>query len=285
MATYRVPQDVEAEDKLVGFLSLKQFIFVLVMVASLWMCWMLAKINIALIIIPLPIAIVSGVLGLYQRSDQPVEVFLASWLRFKLKPRVRKWDQEGLEERVIITVPKFVQKVYTKGLTQQQVDSRLNQLSSMLDSRGWASKYATQVQTGQRLFNAEELSRFTQPITPIEAERDSMRDQYDHEDPRNRTAQVITQDFSQAEKAQRQNALSVVEQARSEVSSEEVTPAPIVDIPAPTPTPPQDPLVDQPQQTEPPSPENQAPVAVPSPETEATMADDGEVVINLHHKK
>lgn len=285
MATYKVPQDVEAEDKLVGFLSLKQFIFVLVMVASLWICWILLQVNIVLVLIPLPITIVSGVLGLYQRKDQPVEVFLASWLRYKLKPRVRKWDQEGLEERVIITVPKFVQKVYTKGLTQQQVDSRLGQLSSMLDSRGWASKYATQVQTGQRLFNAEELSRYTQPVTPIEAERDSMRDQYDHQDPRNRTAQEVTRDFNQAEKAYRKNVLSVVQQARSEASSEQLSPEPLLSIPTPIPTPPEEPDVSTVQQAKPTPTQNQPTLTKPKPEPEEATSDDGEVVINLHHKK
>jgi hypothetical protein len=216
MATYKVPQDVEAEDKIIGFLSLKQFIFVLVMVASLWMCWILARANIGLGLIPLPIAIISGVLGLYQRKDQPVEVFLASWLRYLLKPRVRKWDQEGIEERVIITVPKHIEKNYTKGLTEQQVNSRLAQLSSLLDSRGWAAKQTNTPVTDQRLFSMQELSRYAHPQIPLDQEAESLIDTYDTADPRNRTAQEVSKDINKVTKQQHDNALAVIEKARSQ---------------------------------------------------------------------
>ena len=42
MATHKVPQDVEAEDKLVGFLSLKQFIFVIFGIAFGWLTFFFA---------------------------------------------------------------------------------------------------------------------------------------------------------------------------------------------------------------------------------------------------
>lgn len=218
MATYKVPQDVEAEDKIVGFLSLKQLIFVIIMIASLWMCWILFQANILLGFIPLPIALVSGVLGLYQRKDQPVEVFLASWLRFQLKPRKRKWDQEGLEERVIITAPKHIEKMYTKGLSQEQVNSRLTQLSSIMDTRGWAAKRIgdQQLQTsGQRLFSIEEMQRFSAPVAPIDLDVHAVTDPYDTTDPRNATAQEVERDMNYVAQKSRKDALAVVEAARN----------------------------------------------------------------------
>ena len=288
MATYKVPQDVEAEDKIIGFLSLKQFIFVIVMIASLWMCWWLAAYQIFLGLIPLPIAIVSGVLGLYQRSDQPVEVYLASWLRFKTKPRRRKWDQEGLEERVIITAPKTVEKNYTKGLSQTQVENRLNQLSSLLDSRGWASKHGAQaINTGQRLFNADELSRYARPTLPLDGESSHVIDQYDANDPRNRTVQEVNRDFGAVEKRQRAEALHVVEQARKEaLQSVPTTPASTPAAPVlAAKTGPAKVRAHTPPQTSgqprPPQPARQQ--AKPQPKADENA--NGEVVINLHHKK
>lgn len=214
MATYKVPQDVEAEDKLIGFLSLKQFIFVLVMVASLWMCWLLLRVQLLLGLIPLPIAIVSGVLGLYQRNDQPVEIYLASWLRYHLKSRRRIWGQEGIEERVIITVPKVIEHNYTKGFTEEQVASRLNSLSSMLDSRGWASKKATlKGQPSQRLFNLEELAKFNSSSRPLDNAAENTPDQYDFTDKKNTVYQEVARDMTAVEKKQKQEAIGTVREA------------------------------------------------------------------------
>src|SRR5690242_5343813 len=100
MATHKVPQDVEADDKLVGFLSLKQFIFVILGIAFGWFTFVFAtQIHPIAAIIWVPPTAAFLILGLYQRKDQPVEVFLASAMRFYLKPHTRKWDQEGYEER------------------------------------------------------------------------------------------------------------------------------------------------------------------------------------------
>lgn len=314
MATYKVPQDVEAEDKLIGFLSLKQFIFVLVMIGALWMCWVLAKVNILFGIVPLPIAFVSGILGLYQRKDQPVEVYLASWLRFKTKPRIRKWDQEGLAEHVIITVPKQVIKTYTNGLNQQQVASRLNQLSALMDTRGWASKqggtFATQAAMSQsyaqaiapqpqvqsqRLFSMQELSRYAKPSLPIDTDVLAMQDPYEN-DPRSRTSQQVDRDFKIVSERQHQSALDVVEQARRAAAESYESTATTQPVAASAPTAPlvQTPLV----ATPPPANTQQTPVSQSSSSkniqtkeqpatTDTSVKEDGEVVIDLHntHKK
>lgn len=279
MATYKVPQDVEAEDKLIAFLSLKQFIFVLIMFASFWMCWVLGRVNILLGLLPLPIAAVTGVLGLYQRKDQPVEVYLASWLRFKFKPRTRKWDQEGLEERVIINAPKVVEHHYTKGFSQEQVSSHLSQLSSMLDSRGWASKRAGDPQSqSQRLFSMQELERYKKPATPIEAEEDAVADQFDESDPRNRTVQEVSKDFQGTDKKQRQHALEVIEKARSEIKQPVAASNLNNQAPKPQPT---ASASTRPQKT---TLASTAEIQQNKAQTKPEYSGNGEVVIDLHNK-
>lgn len=279
MATYKVPQDVESEDKIIGFLSLKQFILVLVMIASLWMCWVLAKIQILLGLIPLPIALVSGVLGLYQRKDQPIEVYLASWLRFKTKPRTRRWDQEGLENRVVITAPKVIEKNYTKGLTKTQVENRLTQLSALLDTRGWASKHGLQADTGQRLFSMQELSQYANPTLPLDGDIAKVADQFDASDPRNRTAQEVSRDFTATTQRQRQEALDVVEKARRE--AEATAPKPTKpEMPRPIP---QAKAADNSLSN---SGSNDIKAASATASSYGTKKDDEDgVVINLHHEK
>ena len=140
MALYKVPQDVEAEDKIVGPFSLKQFIFILLFFASGWFAFILSRIALPFGFIMTPFLITFGVLGFVQRKDQPVEVYLAALVRFHLKPHKRKWDQEGYEQRVVITAPKVTEVRRTKDISQEEVHSRLNRLSSVIDSRGWSSK-------------------------------------------------------------------------------------------------------------------------------------------------
>jgi hypothetical protein len=146
MAVYKVIQDVEAEDKLLGPLTLKGFVYALITAA-------LGFINFKLITSPMPSVIkgimalvlllpmlLFGVLASPLGREQPTEVWLLSRLRFFMKPRLRRWDQAGLEELVTITVPKKLKEHLTKDLDQTEVRSRLKTLASTLDTRGWAIK-------------------------------------------------------------------------------------------------------------------------------------------------
>ncbi len=164
MAAHKVPQDVETADKLVGFLSLKQFIFVLVGFGLGFVAFNLAKASFILAIPFLPFIFVCLVLGLYQRKDQPVEVFLAAWLKYKFSPKARVWNQEGYEQHLIVTAPKKEVIDYTKGMTDQDVSRRSTSLGSNLDTRGWATRGVSSatatdlgVQTSESLLGADEL--------------------------------------------------------------------------------------------------------------------------------
>lgn len=140
MAVYKVPQDVEADDKLIGPFSFRQFVFILVMIGSLYATYLFFTISPLLVMIPLPIAVFFGILGLWPRKDQPIEVYLAALLHFWTSPRKKIWDQEGHIEHVRINVPKREVPHYTDGLQTYQVKSRLHNLAATLDSRGWAAK-------------------------------------------------------------------------------------------------------------------------------------------------
>ncbi|MGH7237051.1 MAG: hypothetical protein ACREGF_00765, partial [Candidatus Saccharimonadales bacterium] len=61
-------------------------------------------------------------------------------IRFKVKNRKRVWSQSGIQDLVTITVPKQNEHIYTNGLSEDEVTSRLSALASTIDSRGWAIK-------------------------------------------------------------------------------------------------------------------------------------------------
>lgn len=141
MATYKLIQDIEAEDHILGPLTLRQFIFALVGA----FCWYLSFIFFVkhvyvLLIVSLPPALFCTFFAIPFGRDQPTEVWALAKLRFLFKPRRRIWDQSGVKELVTITVPKRVERVLTKGFSQTEVQSRLKALANTLDTRGWAIK-------------------------------------------------------------------------------------------------------------------------------------------------
>ncbi len=152
MSQYKVIQDIEAEDKLVGALSMRQFIYAGIAALCLYLCFLAFTKNAAfLIVFFFPIACAAGFFAFPWSKDQPTEIWALAKIRFYLKPRKRIWDQSGAKELVTITAPKRVERVLTNGLNQGEVNSRLRALADTIDSRGWAVKdvnvnmYAQQV--------------------------------------------------------------------------------------------------------------------------------------------
>ncbi len=141
MATYKVLQDVEAEDKLVGPLTLRQFIYAAISLFLFYLSFFAVTKNVAfLLIFFIPPALLMGFLAIPWRGDQPTEIWALAKLQFYLKSRKRIWSQSGAKELVTITVPKKIERTLTNGLSQTEVRSRLHALANTIDSRGWAVK-------------------------------------------------------------------------------------------------------------------------------------------------
>lgn len=143
MAIYKVPQDVEAEDKLIGPFSFRQFIYLIVASLGIFMAWLLGQIFIGLIIIPLPIVAAFLALALPLRKDQPMETYLIAMIKFFFKPRRRLWDPEGTISLVQITAPKTADGPELKGFGGSEASQRLAYLAQVVDTQGWSTRGAT----------------------------------------------------------------------------------------------------------------------------------------------
>lgn len=141
MATYKVIQDIEAEDKLVGPLTLRQFIYAGVAAICGYISFIaLSKGASFLLIFFVPPMLFGIFFAFPWGRDQPTEIWALAKIRFYVKSRKRLWDQSGAKELVTVMVPKKIEKIYTNGLSHDEVQSRLTALASTLDSRGWALK-------------------------------------------------------------------------------------------------------------------------------------------------
>ena len=142
MAQYKVPQDVEADDKLIGPFSFRQFVYLLVAAGLIALAVALFQIFPILAIIPFPPALVLAALALPLKKDQPMETYLAALVSFYTKPRKRVW-MPGLSETTIqITAPKRVEESRTRDISSEEATHRLSFLVDIVDTEGYAIKGA-----------------------------------------------------------------------------------------------------------------------------------------------
>ena len=142
MAQYKVPQDVEADDKLIGPFSFRQFVYLLISAGLIALSVGLFQLFPLLAIIPIPITFFFLALALPLKKDQPMETYLAAIVSYYLKPRSRFWMPGQKESTILITAPKIVEDVRTRDISGEEATHRLSFLADIVDTEGYAIKGA-----------------------------------------------------------------------------------------------------------------------------------------------
>lgn len=167
MAVYKVAQDVEADDKLIGPFSFKQFIYLIIVAISIALAWGLSRLFIGLAIIPLPLILFFGALALPLRKDQPMEVYLGALVSFYLKPRRRIWEPDGIESLIEITAPKVIEVQRTKSISETEAERRLSYLADIADTQGWAVRHTAQPMNNSMISDAYFEAQQTEDILDV----------------------------------------------------------------------------------------------------------------------
>ncbi len=223
MGQYKVPQNVEAEDKIMGPLTLKQFIYCVIGVGWAMLCFFLFRSFIPLmIVVAAPVTILFLLLGLYQRDGQNFEQYLVALVGFFSQSRQRLWTKEPIVESFKVEPVKV-----TEEQTQRdpvQVRSQLDKLATLVDARGWAEQHDEQgvLQADQSLTSSLDTDRLVMPEAPVggsvtqaEGENDML-------------------DLQNSPLAKNLNAL--IDQAANEVKTEAIQSMKSPGVVAPTPT-------------------------------------------------
>ena len=220
MAVYKVPQDVEADDKLIGPFSFRQFIYLIVVAIACAGAWGLAQVVPVLAIIPLPVILFFGALALPLRKDQPMEAYLSAVVSFYfLKSRKRFWQPDGIDSFVTIIPPKDADRILTKDLDEAEATKRLSYLADLVDTHGWAIRGAG-------------VTPDTSISTDLYYESQQTPDMMDNTTP---AAQALTQQLSDSADERRQDAIAGMQSAAKQAPATDdqtVTADPVSTLPS-----------------------------------------------------
>jgi len=133
MGQYKVPQNVETEDKILGPLSVKQFIYVVIAVLWAFLMWRIFSFAILIaVIFAFPVTGFFLLLGFGQREGVPFEDYVVAFIRFLIVPRKRIWIKDDSKE-VIVKVDKPVE---VRSDEKNVSVGELKQLANIIDTRG-----------------------------------------------------------------------------------------------------------------------------------------------------
>ncbi len=136
MGQYKVPQNVEAEDKILGPLTFKQFIYALMGFGWAAICFAIfRKVIPAMIVIGAPPTMLFLLLAFYNRDGQNFEQLLLAMVQFFAASRRRPWVKDDIIETFHVNPT-----VHAAEATQRdpaQVRGELEKLANLIDSRGW----------------------------------------------------------------------------------------------------------------------------------------------------
>jgi len=108
---YKVPQNIDLEDKIVGPFTMKQFLYLMIGGAICYGWWNYANTFISpspmAIFLPLglPVGLLAFCLALIKVNDRPFEIFILNIFKFLFSPKQRKWT-EGYKPEPVITLDK-----------------------------------------------------------------------------------------------------------------------------------------------------------------------------------
>jgi len=135
---FKVPQNIDLEDKIIGPLTLIQFVYLMIGGAIFYIMFKAGN-TALLVFVGIPAALIAVFLAFVKINDQPFSRFVVSLMSYMARPKQRVWHKEieleGTPE--LQHVPKVVNKT-PKPVAKAVEKSDLEKLAQILDTKGWS---------------------------------------------------------------------------------------------------------------------------------------------------
>lgn len=130
---FAVPQFTDVEDKLIGPLTLKQFLILLATGGVIMFFYSVLGLNIFFFVLALPLALFGLFLAFGRFNGRPIMNYVGAFINYVSKPQVRVFKRE---EVILNYSVKTTKKEEEKVNKLEEVDeSRLKKLAYLLDQK------------------------------------------------------------------------------------------------------------------------------------------------------
>ena len=129
-----VPQFIDIEPKIMGPVSLRQFLILLATGGLIFVCYKLADFTLFLIETVVLFAL-GGIIAFFKVNGQPVHFFLLNFLQSAKRPKLRVWHKEGREVKEVI-LPEKIEKKEEEIVRPSLSSKRLSEISLIVDTGG-----------------------------------------------------------------------------------------------------------------------------------------------------
>ncbi len=133
MTQYQVPQFVELEDKIVGPLTLKQFLYLAFAGALLFVFWFLFNFYVWLII-AIPVAAVASTFAFLKINDRPFVYFFLAFVKYFTKPKLYIFSGTAGKATPSSPVKEQVEAATPAPREEKITPSKLKELALKLDT-------------------------------------------------------------------------------------------------------------------------------------------------------
>lgn len=164
---YKVPQKIDLEDKIIGPLTLKQFIYLLAGGMIDFVIYSTSQSFFAWVLIVL-VSLIALAFTFVQIEDQPFSYLVSSFMSFLLRPKIRLWDKRGKVERMVEFENKKPEKPSGPVAKRpEEIKSALESMAQVLDTHGWSpeqykeelTRYGVQSNLQERIKSSTEAKK------------------------------------------------------------------------------------------------------------------------------
>ncbi len=136
---YIVPQFIDNEDKILGPITVRQFLIMLATVVILFVAYKLSPSIIVFGVIALIVCAIAGTFGFVKIHTQPFHLFFLNFLASRLRPPLRVWDKELTDDQLRAFIEMDTVATTEIEVTKQKqrpTSSRLRDLTLVVNTGG-----------------------------------------------------------------------------------------------------------------------------------------------------
>ncbi len=136
---YIVPQFIDNEDKILGPITVRQFLILLAAVVLLFIAYSLSPSKLVFGIIAVFICGIAGTFGFAKVHSQPFHLFFLNALASLMRPPLRVWDKNLTDDqlRVFMSLDKITAaEVEASHRKERPTSSRLRDLTLVVNTGG-----------------------------------------------------------------------------------------------------------------------------------------------------